>query len=80
MTPDPSTLRGRETLRPHLRVLSNDDPWMSKRELAEALGFSVRWVEYRVREGMPHRVFGGRLRFQRVAVESWLDERERLSA
>lgn len=53
---------------------------MSKRDLAATLGFSVRWVEYRVGEGMPHKVFGGRLRFQRSAVECWLEGRERMSA
>ena len=51
------------------------EPWMTKQRLAATLGCSVRWLEYRVAEGMPHRVFGGRLRFQRGVVEAWLDAR-----
>ena len=59
------------------RLRIDSEPWLAKRDLAAALGFSVRWVEYRVAEGMPHKVFGGRLRFQRSAVEAWLEDRER---
>ena len=59
------------------RFRAGNEPWMSKREIAHALGFSVRWVEYRVREEMPHKIIGGRLRFQRSVVEAWLDQRER---
>jgi hypothetical protein len=50
------------------------EPWCTKQELAEHLGFSVRWVELRVREGMPTRRMGQRLRFQVGAVEAWLAE------
>lgn len=62
------------------RFRAGNEPWMTKRQIADVLGFSVRWVEYRVRDGMPHEVFGGRLRFQRSAVEAWLIERERGAA
>jgi hypothetical protein len=48
------------------------EPWCTKQELADHLGFSVRWVELRVREGMPARRMGQRLRFQISAVEAWL--------
>lgn len=48
------------------------EPWLSKRQLAEHLGFSERWVELKVRAGMPHSRFGGRLRFQVSEVEAWL--------
>lgn len=58
------------------RLKAGNEPWMTKRQLADALGFSVRWIEYRVREQMPHKRIGGRLRFQRSVVEAWLDERE----
>jgi excisionase family DNA binding protein len=50
------------------------EPWCTKQELAEHLGFSVRWVELRVREGMPARRMGQRLRFQISAVEAWLEQ------
>jgi hypothetical protein len=52
------------------------EPWHTKRELADHLGFSVRWVELRVRDGMPARRMGNRLRFQISAVEAWLTERQ----
>jgi excisionase family DNA binding protein len=52
------------------------EPWCTKQELADHLGFSVRWVELRVREGMPAQRMGRRLRFQISAVEAWLDERQ----
>jgi excisionase family DNA binding protein len=51
------------------------EPWITKQEVARHLGFSVRWVEYRIAEGLPHRRMGGRLRFQRTAVERWLSDR-----
>lgn len=50
------------------------EPWLTKQELARHLGFSPRWVELRVREGMPCERFGARLRFQRTPVEQWLKE------
>jgi hypothetical protein len=59
------------------RIRDGNEPWMSKRELAEHLGFSVRWVEYRIAEGLPHRVFGGRIRVQPSAAMAWLETRER---
>ena len=49
------------------------EPWCTKQELADHLGFSTRWVELRVREGMPARRMGRQLRFQISAVEAWLD-------
>ena len=49
-----------------------DEPWLSKQEMAQHLGFSTRWVELRVQEGMPCERFGARLRFQRIPVEGWL--------
>lgn len=52
------------------------EAWCTKQELAAHLGFSVRWVELRVREGMPARRMGQRLRFQVSAVEVWLDEQQ----
>lgn len=48
------------------------EAWLTKQQLARHLGFSVRWVEYRVLEGMPHARIGGRVRFQRSTVEQWL--------
>ena len=58
------------------RIRRGREPWCTKQELADHLGFSVRWVELRVREGMPTRRMGQRLRFQMSAVEAWLVEQE----
>lgn len=58
------------------RFRAGNEPWLTKREIADTLGFSVRWIEYRVTEGLPHKTIGGRLRFQRTEVEAWLDARE----
>jgi excisionase family DNA binding protein len=49
-----------------------DESWLSKQEMAEHLGFSTRWVELRIQEGMPCERFGARLRLQRAPVEEWL--------
>lgn len=53
---------------------------LSKKQLAQHLGRSERWVELRVREGMPSidptPRYGGR-RFNLADVEGWLGESER---
>jgi hypothetical protein len=51
------------------------EPWLSKRQLAGHLNYSVRWVELRVREGMPCERWGNRLRFKVSDVEPWLKAR-----
>jgi hypothetical protein len=51
------------------------EPWLSKRQLAAHLNYSTRWVELRVKEGMPHERWGGHLRFRVSEVEPWLKER-----
>jgi hypothetical protein len=51
------------------------EPWLSKRQIAAHFGFSTRWVELRVREGMPSEVFSGRRRFRVTECEQWLLER-----
>lgn len=50
------------------------EQWLSKQQIADHLGFSTRWVEKRVNDGMPHMRMGGRLRFQVSVVEAWLEE------
>ncbi len=51
------------------------EPEVSKRQLAERLGYSTRWVELRVREGMPSRMVGAQRRFRASDVEQWLKEK-----
>ncbi len=52
-----------------------DEPWLSKKQLAAHVGFTTRWVELRVAEGMPCQRWGNRLRFRVSEVEPWLKER-----
>lgn len=52
------------------------EPFITKDQLANHLGFSKRWVEHRVAEGMPHFRVGGRLRFQVSTAIGWLSEQE----
>ena len=47
---------------------------MTKRQLANHLSMSVRWIEMRVREGMPMVHFGNRARFRASQVESWISK------
>jgi hypothetical protein len=58
------------------QLAHGNEPFLSKQQLAEHFAFSVRWVEYRVAEGMPHVRLGGRLRFRTGECEAWLLERE----
>jgi hypothetical protein len=55
---------------------------LTKRQLAAELGRSTRWVELRMREGLPvepRRTPGEHTRFDLHAVRAWLDTRaERL--
>jgi len=60
----------------HRMIRQGTEPWATKQEIARHLGFSLRWVELRVRDGMPCRRIGGRLRFRQSEVEAWLGERE----
>lgn len=40
------------------------EPWLSKRQIADYLGRSTRWVELRVREDLPSKMIGGRRGFR----------------
>ena len=53
------------------------EPWVTKKQVAAYLGFSTRWVELRVREGMPSMLFGGHRRFRLSEVEAWIEGRAR---
>lgn len=53
----------------------NLERWLTCQDLADHLGFSTKWVQRRIKEGMPHTRMGGRLRFKASLVEAWLHER-----
>lgn len=48
-------------------------PWIDKRQLAAELRCSVRWIEDRLRDGMPSAMIAGRRKFLRAEVERWLE-------
>jgi hypothetical protein len=41
--------------------------------MAAQLGCSLRWLEYRVAEGMPTAVIAGRRKCRQSEVERWLE-------
>lgn len=55
------------------------EPWLSKTALAKHLSCSVRWVEQRMEEGMPHAHIAGRAKFRVSEVEPWLEQHGHLS-
>lgn len=59
-----------------VRLQPATEPWVTKQQLADHLGRSIRWVDLRVRDGMPSRQDkrGGRRFFQISKVEEWLKE------
>jgi len=52
---------------------ADEDRWLDKRELADVLGCGVRWIEERLREGMPSAMLAGRRKFKLAEVERWLE-------
>jgi hypothetical protein len=52
------------------------EPWLTKKQIAVHFKFSTRWVELRVREGMPSQMIGGHRRFRVSECETWVLERE----
>jgi hypothetical protein len=51
------------------------EPWLSKRDIAAHFGRSTRWLELRMREGLPSKMIGGRRGFRLSDVEAWIDGR-----
>jgi hypothetical protein len=49
------------------------EPWLDKHGIADHLACSVRWIESRMGEGMPHTVIAGRAKFRISEVEAWLE-------
>lgn len=58
-----------------LRPASEREPELGYQELAEELGLSVRFLRYRVSEGMPaHMHYSGRRTFLLSEVRPWMDQ------
>lgn len=49
------------------------EPWLDKRGVAAHFKVSVRWIERRMEEGLPHAHIAGRAKFQVSVVGSWLE-------
>lgn len=49
------------------------EPWFDKRDIARHLACSVRWIERRMEDGLPHRHIAGRAKFRVSEVEPWLE-------
>ena len=56
------------------------EPWLSKSELAEKLGVSVRWIEKKLAEPPVRRIpatkIAGQWKFLASRVERWLEEEQ----
>lgn len=70
------SIQSHEKIFRHLPASVSDGRWLTKRELARHLRYSERWVELRVREGMPHLRVGGQLRFRPSEVEAYFGDLE----
>jgi hypothetical protein len=51
-----------------------DERFLTKREIAELLSYSTRWIEQKHHEGLPSRLLGGRRRYLASEVRRWIDE------
>jgi hypothetical protein len=49
------------------------EPWLTKKQIAGHHGRSTRWIELRMKEGLPSRMLGGRRGFRLSAVETWME-------
>jgi phage terminase Nu1 subunit (DNA packaging protein) len=61
-----------------VRLPTRTLPLLTKEQLAAELGRSTRWIELRMREGMPvlpRRSLGEHTRFDPAAVRDWLERR-----
>ncbi len=53
------------------------EPYLTKRQVAERLGFSERWVDLKRRdEGLPAHRIGGQPRFLWSEVRDWIQQRD----
>jgi hypothetical protein len=49
------------------------EKFLDKRGLADFLSCSVRWIEARMAEGLPHFYLAGRVKFQPSEAVAWLE-------
>lgn len=56
------------------------EPYLTTKQLAEALHYSERWVTMWVAKGMPRRQIGGNNRFLLSEVVAWFGDQESKAA
>lgn len=64
-----------------MRLPMNPHRLLTRKQLASELGRSTRWIEMRMREGLPvlpRQLPGEHARFELAAVREWLDQRAEL--
>ena len=54
-------------------LIEGFEPWKDKRAVAAHFACSVRWIERRMEDGLPHRHIAGRAKFRVSEVELWLE-------
>jgi predicted DNA-binding transcriptional regulator AlpA len=52
---------------------TSQEPYLCKKQIAAHLGYSTRWVELKMREGLPSKMIGGQRRYRLSEVERWID-------
>ena len=57
------------------RTAAAGEPWLSKQQIAGHYGRSTRWIELRMREGLPSRMLWRRRAFRLSTVEAWMEAR-----
>ncbi len=50
----------------------SEEPWVTRRQLADHLQVTARWIELQHRQGLPHLRRGGIVRYRISDVEAWL--------
>jgi hypothetical protein len=69
----PSSRRCEDHNRTATLNAATGEAWLPLRLMAAQLGCSLRWLEYRVSEGMPTAVIAGRRKCRPSEVERWLE-------
>lgn len=60
------------------RQAEAERPWLDKPALADHFSCSIRWVEQRMEDGMPHAHIAGRAKFRLAVVTEWLTENDHI--
>jgi excisionase family DNA binding protein len=56
-----------------MRAVTLFDKWITKKQLADALGMSISFINKWMKYGLPCRRFGRAVRFRLYDVTAWLE-------